>query len=79
VAKLTLSVEAGIVRRAKLYAARHGTSISRLVERYLSLLSRPRSTRGGTDPPLLTRLRGSLKGAPEEVEDYRCRLERKYR
>ena len=39
--KLTLSVDASVVKRAKDYAARRGTSVSRLVESYLDLVSRP--------------------------------------
>ena len=38
--KLTLSVDEKVVRSAKRYAAAQGTSVSRLVERYLDLLSR---------------------------------------
>jgi hypothetical protein len=37
---VTLSVDKGVVERARRYAARRGTSVSRLVERYLRLLSR---------------------------------------
>ena len=37
--KLTLSVDEKVVRGAKRYAAARGTSVSRLVERYLDLLS----------------------------------------
>lgn len=39
--KLTLSVDKKVVRGAKRYAATRGTSVSRLVERYLDLLSKP--------------------------------------
>ena len=38
--KLTLSVDEEVVRRAKRCAAARGTSVSRLVERYLDLLSK---------------------------------------
>lgn len=49
--KLTLSVDDGVVRRAKRYARARGTSISRLVERFLALVATdtiketPRKTR----------------------------------
>jgi len=39
--KLTLSVDERVVRGAKRYAAARGTSVSRLVERHLDLLSKP--------------------------------------
>jgi hypothetical protein len=76
--KLTLSVEQGVVKRAKRYAAGRGTSVSRLVERYLDLVSRPAPE--AVDPtPVLKRLRSELKRASVEVADYRRYLERKYR
>ena len=77
-AKLTLSVDASVVRRAKRYASLRGTSISRLVERYLKLLSRSEPDASGTDTPVLTRLRGSLKGESHEGS-YKRYLERKYK
>ncbi len=77
--KLTLSVDSGVVVRAKRYAESRGTSVSRLVETMLHMVSG-----GGHDagtratPPVLAKLRGSLKGKKLSVEDYRKHLERKY-
>ena len=73
--KLTLSVDATIVRRAKRYAAARGTSLSRLVEGYLGLLSRPVDMADA--PPVLRMLRGAARGVP--VEAHRRHLARKYR
>ena len=77
--KLTLSVDRAVVESAKRYASARGTSVSRLVESMLRLVS-TRST-GGEDPasppPVLRRLRGSLKRGA--VKDYHRHLERKYR
>lgn len=73
-AKLTLSVDERVVNRAKRFAARRGTSVSRLVERYLDLLSRPE--RSAEETPILARLRGALRGV--DVEAYRRHLERKH-
>jgi hypothetical protein len=73
--KLTLSVDEGVVARAKAYAEKKGTSVSELVEGFLDLLSRPGRPR--ETPPILESLRGSLKGA--KVDDYRRYLEKKYR
>lgn len=76
--KLTLSVDDGVVRRAKRYARTRGTSVSRLVERFLSLLATDaRDASARKEPPILRRLRGSLKGV--SPDDYRHHLERKYR
>ena len=77
-AKLTLSVNADVVRRAKRFASLRGTSVSRLVEHYLRLLSGSESDASAKDTPVLARLRGSLKGAPREGS-YKRYLERKYR
>ena len=74
--KLTLSVNDEVVARAKRYAAARGTSVSRLVETMLDLLATvPRS--GHADPPILAKLRGSLRRA--SVRDYRVYLAKKHR
>lgn len=77
--KLTLSVDGAVVARAKRYASMRGTSISRLVEQYLHLLSAPE--RGGGEPltRVLSRIRGDLEGVTGDVAEYRRYLERKYR
>ena len=73
--KLTLSVDERVVKQAKRYARKRGTSVSRLVEDYLDLVS---GRSGGAEaPPVLRRLRGALKGVGEE--DYRRYVRRKYR
>ena len=78
--KLTLSVDDVVVRRAKRYARTRRTSVSRLVERFLDLLARDPGTGpldGSGEPPVLRRLRGSLKGVG--LTDYRGYVARKYR
>jgi hypothetical protein len=74
--KLTLSVNEKVVRGAKRYAvAHHGTSVSRLVERYLDLLSKP--PRSDDQTPVLRLLRGAARGVPTDA--HRRHLSRKYR
>jgi hypothetical protein len=73
--KLTLSVKDDVVKRAKRYAGRQGTSVSRLVERFLDQVSR--SPEQAETPPVLRRLRGSLKGSDPAA--YRRQLKEKYR
>jgi hypothetical protein len=73
--KLTLSVDEKVVRSAKRYAAAQGTSVSRLVERYLDLLSRPFDMAAA--PPVLRMLRGAARRVPSDA--YRKHLVRKYR
>ena len=77
--KLTLSVDAGVVTRAKRYARKRGTSVSRLVEQYLEMVSGAGADDEATMTPVLRRLRAELEGVTVDVADYRRYLERKYR
>ncbi|HUL72807.1 MAG TPA: DUF6364 family protein [Vicinamibacterales bacterium] len=72
--KLTLSVDEKVVRRAKRYAAAQGTSVSKLVERYLDLLARPLEM--SKAPPVLRMLRGAARGV--SADTYRKHVMRKY-
>jgi hypothetical protein len=78
-AKLTLSVDPSVVKRAKGYAVRRGTSVSSLVERYLDLVSRAREAGDAPVTPRLARLRAELKGLSPDEGAYRRYLARKYR
>lgn len=73
-AKLTLSVDERLIARAKEYADRHGTSVSRLVSSFLEALD---DTDEGASTPVLGRLRGSIKKT--DLADYGRYLEEKYR
>jgi hypothetical protein len=73
--KLTLSVDEKVIERAKRFAEKRGTSVSRLVEQYLDLLARPPKLK--EDPPVLRQLRGILKKG--DSKDYRRHLVEKYR
>ena len=75
-AKLTLSVDDGVVRPAKRYAKARNTSVSQLVERFLDALAGS-TPRQGHYPPVLRRLRGALRGV--SVADYRAHVKRKHR
>lgn len=77
--KLTLSIDDCVMMRAKRYAAARGTSVSRLVARYLDLLARSPRPRDDTSTPVLARLRGSLKRASDDARERRRHLEHKYR
>jgi hypothetical protein len=74
--KLTLSVDAGVVERAKTYARQQGTSVSALVEKMLDVAARPTAA-SGPAPSVLRRLRGSLKRG--SIDDYYRHLETKHR
>jgi Family of unknown function (DUF6364) len=74
--KLTLSVDEAVVARAKRWAKARGTSISKMVEAYLSAVAEP-PVRESADTPILRSVRGVLRKA--DVKDYRRHLETKYR
>lgn len=71
--KLTLSVDAAVVERAKRFSRRNDTSVSELVTSFLASLGEE----GESASPLVTRLRGVL---PETVsrDEYRTHLEEKH-
>jgi Family of unknown function (DUF6364) len=75
-AKLTLSVDARVVSRAKEYAKRRGVSVSEMVEAYLSAVAEPPSPATST-APILRSVRGVLKNA--DIDEYRKHLAAKYR
>ena len=75
--KLTLSVDDEVIRQAKTWAANEGTSVTRLVERFLREATASPGRPGTGAAPVLQRLRGSLKGL--DVEAHRRHLEAKYR
>jgi hypothetical protein len=79
--KLTLSVDREIVARAKEYAERNKTSVSELVETYLSIVTEPlKPERGKELPPVLRSLRGLVKDDGLDYrEEYRKHLTAKYR
>jgi hypothetical protein len=68
--KLTLSVDPQVVARAKEYAERNQTSVSELVQTYLSIVTRPsKPARGKELPPVLRSLRGLVR---DDGLDYRA-------
>lgn len=75
--KLTLSVDDEVIRQAKGWAAREGTSVSQLVESFLREASAAPEGRGPDASPVLQRLRGCLKGLDGDA--HRRLLEAKYR
>ena len=74
-AKLTLSVDDGVVSRAKQYAKLRGVSVSHIVEAYLAAVAAPPST--SARAPVLGSVRGLLKHA--SVDQFREHLAEKYR
>ncbi len=78
--KLTLRLEASLVQRAKVLAKKTGKSVSRIVADYFTVLDRPpRRDKTLSWPPLVRSLKGSLRKAHVNEQDYRRYLEKKYR
>ena len=71
-AKLTLSVNRDIARRAKVYAKKTGRSLSDLVENYLKLLAKETPTGQTEYSPIVKSLLGSVS-LPED-RDYKKEL-----
>jgi len=72
--KLTLSIDADTVKKAKRYVAAHGTSLSRLLTQFLASL--PDET-GKPLPPRVSRLAGILP-PQTDIEEYKAYLHGKH-
>ena len=59
-AKLTLSIDKDVTRRAKVYARTKGRSLSDLVENYLKLLTRDTAIKDSDYSPRVKSLLGSV-------------------
>jgi hypothetical protein len=77
-AKLTLRLEQDLIQLAKSYAARSGKSLSQIVADYFALLTTRPSADEVVATPLVRSLKGALRGARVDEEDYRRHLEEKY-
>ncbi len=77
--KLTLRLDADVIRRIKRYSKRSGKSLSRLVEDYFALLG-ARSDVPETDlTPRVRSLLGALASSPVSEGDYRRHIEERHR
>ncbi len=68
--KLTLVMEAAVIETAKDYARRQNTSVSKLVERYLALISSAGTSLDSRQPklgPLTSALAGAVKPRAEDA------------
>jgi hypothetical protein len=62
--KLTLVMESDVIYAAKAYAGRHGTSVSKMVEQYLQLVSSSETNADLPSPkrgPLTSALAGAIR------------------
>ena len=75
--KLTLRLEKNLIKRAKAYAKKNGTSVSQLVADYFAAIDEEPANIQDL-PPITTSLLGILKDTNIEEEDYKTHLEEKY-
>jgi hypothetical protein len=76
--KLTLKLDGDIIEQAKIYAKKKNTSLSKLIESYLSLLIDPKDNQEVT--PLVKSLSGVIN-LPKNVDykkDYKKHILNKY-
>lgn len=76
--KLTLRLDAALIRRAKVIAKRKGKSVSQMVAEYFAFLGSGSSKEADKLAPTVKSLKGILKGSKLGREDYRRHLEDKY-
>jgi hypothetical protein len=77
--KLTLRVNAQLIKKAKKYAAMNGVSVSEMVGNYFALLGKKAEQETHHALPMTSALRGVLKGVSINEDDYQAHLERKYK
>lgn len=77
--KLTLRLDEHLIEQAKSYATRTGKSVSQLVAEYFQLLTSQQVKGGHATAPITKSLRGILRKAKLDEQDYRKYLEEKHR
>lgn len=78
--KLTLRLDARLIRRAKAYAGRTGKSVSSIVADFFARLNEPPERyESETLSPAVRSLTGALSGKAVREEDYYEHLARKHR
>ncbi len=76
--KLTLRLDENLIKKAKIYSAKRGKSVSALVADFFHLLRVEEEPEAGSLPPKVASLKGILKGKKVSKEDYKKYLEEKY-
>ena len=78
--KLTLKLDQTIIERAKIYASQKNTSLSKLIESYLEILTAPSNPEDESISPLVKSLSGVIS-LPKNVDYdkmYKKHLLKKY-
>lgn len=77
--KLTLKLNAAVIDKAKAYAKSNGTSLSKIIENYLSSLSKPKNKKAKQDDEItiseFVKSIGNGLKLPENLDYKKERLE----
>lgn len=76
--KLTLRIEQKLIQRAKKYASKKGTSVSKLVADYFQAIDAEESESNLSLPPVTKALSGILNADKVTEDDYKAHLADKY-
>lgn len=76
--KLTLRLDEDLIKSAKIYAHSSGKSLSRLVADYFYLLDKKAVKKTACLTPIVKSIKGSMKKATIDEDDYKKYLEEKY-
>ena len=76
--KLTLRLDQDLIEQAKAYSAKHDKSLSQIVADYFALLEEAPTGQALELTPLVSSLKGALRGSKVSEEDYHRHLEEKY-
>ncbi|MBI4964804.1 MAG: antitoxin [Desulfomonile tiedjei] len=77
--KLTLRLDEDLIRRAKSFAKDKSKSVSQIVADYFASLENEPPTKQRKElTPIVRSLKGALRGADVEIEDYHRHLEERH-
>jgi len=78
--KLTLKLDNQVIEKAKIYARKKNTSLSKLIEGYLHFLTSSESSSPNEITPLVKSLSGVIKSSKlsDHKQAYRKHLTKKY-
>lgn len=76
--KLTLRLDRDLIEQAKTYSAKQNKSLSQIVADYFALLEAALTEQPLELTPLVSSLKGALRGSKVSEEDYQRHLEEKY-
>ena len=76
--RLTLTIDADLIQRAKRHSQKRGKTLSQTVEDYFVLMDEPIDIDEADLPPNVRSLVGMLEGSGLDEQDYYEYLERKH-